>query len=344
MNNSPDQPVRPFRTLAVLALVLWGLYAWWALGRVQSTGEMLRDSLETDWPADSGPPMGTRDRLAETADELASGQAWNFGDALAPVKPPTPDRRAAASKFLSKHPQSRSRLLALTNAARDLEKNGNNISSVREALARAYQGAVRSDENTVTVHLDLAERLLASVESGTPASSAPVDEKTVAQLAKAIEPAYRLSQDLMTEGGTAARKVLVVAAREFRLRRYAQSSTAIRLAGELLGAQIAPIPKAEMPPWFVGLAEQEIPKADPQRSTAAVELAEAMSLSMTPGDTIVTLLQKARRELDSGQFDRATWWAGITLNTLGMSDAAIAASTAGATGAKESPSNEEDTE
>ncbi len=327
MSSTSKQPVRPLRTLAILALVLWGLYAWWALGRVQLTGEMLRDSLETEWPAETAPTLGTRETLVATADEFASRQAWHLGDALAPVQPPNPDERAATSKFLKKHPELRSRLLSVTDTARDLATDGDDVAPVREALARAYRGAVQADKATVTTHLDLAERMLAAVESGASPSSGPIDEQAVKQLAKTIDPAYQLSQDLMTEGGAAAEKVLVVAAREATEKHYAQAATAIRLAGELLGAQMALASESEMPEWFVVLAKCEIPNADQRQATAAVKLAEAMSLSMTPSDTVAALLRKARRELDRGRCDTAAWWAGVTLNALGMSDAAIAAAT-----------------
>jgi hypothetical protein len=344
MSSTPKQPVRPFRTLAILVLVLWGLYAWWALGRVQSTGQLLRDSLRADWPAEKVPAMGTRDKLAATANELASGQPWHLGDTLAPVEPPNPDERAAASKFLKKHPELRSRLLSLTDAARDLATDGDDVAPVRETLARAYRGAIQADRNTVDAQLNLAERILASVESGASPSSGPIDEQAVKQLAKAIDPAYQLSQDLMTEGGAAAEKVLVVAARELTEKRYAQAATAIRLAGELLGAQLILSAKPEMPEWFVVLAERDIPEAKQQQALAAVELAEAMSLSVTPSDTVVALLRKARRELDSGRFDTAAWWAGVTLNALGMSDAAIAAATTSSEEPAEGPADEEDAE
>lgn len=344
MSSAPKQPVRPFRTLAILTVVLWGLYAWWALGRVQSTGQLLRDSVETDWPAEGGPTPGTRDKLTATADELASGQAWVFGDALAPVDPPNADERVAASKFLREHSELRSRLLAITGTAQDLATDGDDVTPVREALARAYQGAIKGDKAMVVTQLDLSERILAAVESGASATGGSINEQTVTQLAKAIEPAYQLSRDLMTEGGTAAQKVLVVAAREVTEKRYAQAATAIRLAGQLLGAQMAVSPEAEMPEWFFELAEQNIPEADQQQATVAVELAEAMSLSMTPSDTVAALLRKARRELDGGRFDTSAWWAGITLNALGMSDTAIAAATRRSEEPAEGRADEEDAE
>ena len=344
MSSSPRQPVRPFRTFAILALVLWGLYAWWALGRVQSTGRMLHDSLKTEWPAEGGPTLGARDKLVSTADELASGQAWKYGDALRPVEPPTPDQRAAASKFFKEHSELRPRLLAATDDARNLATDGDSIASIREALARAYRGAVRGDKTAVTTQLALAEKMLASVESGAPTASGPVDEQTATRLAKAIGPAYRLSQDLMTEGGEAAQKVLIIAARDNAENRYTRAATAIRLAGELLGAQMTLPALAEMPEWFKDLAERDIPAADQRQATAAVELAEAMSLSITPSNTVTALLRKARRDLDAGRFDTSAWWAGITLNALGMSDAAIAASTTGSADSQDGPAGEEETE
>lgn len=327
VNSQPNQTARPFRTIVVAVLVVWGIYAWWALGRVQSTGKMLRNSLESNWPSETGPPPGTREKLVATADALASGQAWTFGETLIPVPPPTDDERAAASKFLSVHSELRARLLTTTDAARDMAADGLNVDAVREALARAYQQAVQADETAVTSQLALAERLLTLADSPSVGAYGPVDEKNVAQLAAAIEPAYQLSQDLMTEGGAAVEKVLIVAARSFAERRFGDAASNIRLTGELLGAQMTLRPEAEIPEWFVVLAEREIPGVDEQQATAAVELAEAMALSMAPSDTVAALLKKARRELDTGRYDTSAWWAGVTLNALGMSDAAIAAAT-----------------
>ena len=344
MSSTPKQPARPFRTLALLVLVLWGLYALWALGRVQSTGQLLRDSLETDWPAEDGPTPGTRGKLTATADELASGHAWEFGDELMPVAPPSADERVTASKFLREHSELRSRLLAITETAQGLATDGDDVTPVREALARAYRGAIEADEATVATQLDLSERILAAVESGISTTGGSIDEQAVTQLVKAIEPAYRLSQDLMTEGGPAAEKVLVVAAREADENRYAQAAAAIRLAGQLLGARMASSSGAEMPEWFIELAQRNISEADQQQATAAVELAEAMSASVTPSDTVAALLRKARRELDGGRFDTSAWWAGITLNALGMSDTAIASATASSEEPVEGRADEEDAE
>ncbi len=340
MNSAPRKTARPFRTIAIVAMVAWGLYAWWALHRVQSTGEKLRDSLAATWPVDGGPQLGTREKLLMTADELASGRAREFGDALTPVVPPTNEEHVAATRFLSERSGLRDRLLAVTGTSREMDAEGDDVAAIRETLARAYQGAVQADETAVAAQLDLAERMLALVESGPIGARGPVDEQAVARLATAIEPAYELSQDLMTEGGAAAEKVLMEAARSLGEQRYADAASAVRLAGELLGAQLTWPTDAEMPEWFTALAGREIPAADEQQATAAVQLAEAMSLSMTPSDTVAALLKKARRELDAGRYDTAAWWASVTLNALGMSDDAIGA----ATKTSEEPVNEGDVE
>ncbi len=344
MNSHPRKTAHPLRAIAVLALVVWGAYASWALNCVESTGEKLRDSLAATWPADGGPQLGTREKLLTTADELASGRAWEFGDALTPVVPPTNDQHVAATKFLSEHSELRDRLLAVTGTSREMDAEGDDVSAIRETLARAYQGAVQADETSVAAQLDLAERMLALVESGPIGARGPVDEQAVAQLATAIEPAYELSQDLMTEGGAAAGKVLMEAARSLGEQRYADAASAVRLAGELLGAQLTWSTDAEMPEWFTALAGREIPGADEQQATTAVELAEAMSLSMTPSDTVAALLKKARRELDGGRYATSAWWAGVTLNALGMSDDAIGAATRTNEERPEESVNEEDVE
>jgi hypothetical protein len=325
-----SQVVRAIRllgTLVFVVLALWGACAWWALSRVQSTGDLLRTSLQEDWLAGSGPRLGTREKFAATADELAEGRFWAVGSALAPVAAPTTEQRAGAAKFLAGQPQLRERLLAITEAAQQAAADGEDVTAVRDALARAYQGAVKADEAAVFRQLDLADRGLDLVGSDLGMVGGPVDEQAVARLVAAVEPAYRLSQDLMTEGGAAAEKVLINAARSCTDGRYGDAATAIRLAGELLGAEAAPQDGAEMPEWFAQLGTREVPPVEEAQATAAVELAEAITLSMTPGKTVTALVKKARRALNGGDVDSAAMWAGVTLNALGMSDAAIAAAT-----------------
>ncbi len=353
MSSQAKQPLRPFRTLAVLAIAVWGLYAWWALGRVQSTGRALKATLEADWPADHGPRPGIREKLLETADEMSEKQAWAFGDGLAPAVSPTEAQRVAATKFLAARPELRARLLAITGSAEDGDDDGDDVVAVRDALARAYRGAVEGKESVVNSQLDRAEDVLAQVAAGLPNGLGPVDEQAISMLVDAIEPIYELSQDLMTEGGAAAEKVLTEAARASVEQRYADSAVAIRLAAELLGVQLA-TPRyqesgdsADAPSpaeWFATLAEREIPSADKQQATETVELAEAMALSITPGDTITALLKKARRELDGQRYEAAAWWASISLNAMGMNDTAIAAATAGNTESADETADEEGTQ
>lgn len=329
VNSSPRQASRPFLKLAVVALALWGLYTWWAFARVQSTGELLRGALQEGWPASGAPQLGVRDTVMATADELAAGRVWTFGDALEPVAPPTDDERRAATEFFAKHSELRIRFLNAADAARELGIDGKELTGIRQALARAYRGAARNDERTLAVQLDLAERGLALISSGAGEGSGPADEQTVANLVSSIDPAYRFSQDLMTEGGAAAEKVLIVAARDYSKQQYVEAASAVYLAGALLGVQGTISTEATMPEWFSDLAEREIPAAIEQRATATVELAEAMALSITPSDTIDALLKKARRELNAQRNDTAAWWASVTLNAMGMSDAAIAAANVG---------------
>ena len=65
---------------------------------------------------------------------------------------------------------------------------------------------------------------------------------------------------------------------------------------------------------------------------------------MTPSDTVTALLKKARRELDGRRYDTSAWWAGVTLNALGMSDTSIAAATEKGDEAPVAEAPEEDAE
>lgn len=315
--------------LAILVLVLWGLYAWWAIDRTRSTGQLLRQSLETDWPADGAPQLGVREDLLSTADELASGQAWAFGNALSPVASPTDDQRVVATEFFVEHSDMRTRFLAATDAARDLASGDEETEGIRWALGKAYRAAIENNQEAFSRQLDLAEKGLALISSGAAGTAGPANEQMVTDLVASIDPAYRFSQDLMLEGGAAAEKVLIVAVRNFSAGQHVEAASAVRLAGELLGVQATASPRSPLPEWFKTLAEREIPSADARKATTAVELAEAMALSATPSDAIAALLKKARRELDAQRNDTACWWAAVTLNAMGMSDAAIAAATSG---------------
>ena len=63
------------------------------------------------------------------------------------------------------------------------------------------------------------------------------------------------------------------------------------------------------------------------RADTAVSLSESMAASEEQAETVVTLVEKARRELDAGRTDEAHWWASVALNALGMTDQAIDAAT-----------------
>ena len=63
------------------------------------------------------------------------------------------------------------------------------------------------------------------------------------------------------------------------------------------------------------------------QAIAAVDLCETMAGTKAAGPT-ASLRNKARIALDAGRNGEAYWWATVSLNTLGMTDAAIAAETA----------------
>lgn len=317
---------RWFRRLAVAALILWAVYSCWALRCAQTASEQLRVSLR-QWPAGSGPAAAARERALEAAGDLAQGRFLSAADALAPVPPPTAEERAAAAKFFARQPVLRTRLLALAGAARQAEGRGANVSTARDVLARAVRAAGKGDEPALTAELDRARTALDEMEGSAAGAAGPIDAAAVARWASALQPAWQLSQDLMTEGGVAAEKVLVLAARSSAEGRHADAVDRIRLAAELLGAGIAPGDQVDAADWFGRLAQRPIPAADQRRASAAIELAQAMAAAESPGETIPSMIQRARREFDSGEFAGAAWWAGAALNCLGMTDAAIAAAT-----------------
>jgi len=317
--------VRCISSLLLVALVLWGLAAWWIVQRTQSVGESMGQAIRQDWPADSAPPLAMRERLLSTADQWAAWDYVSLGDGFAPPVPPSREDRTAAVEFLGKRPELRIRLLAATKAAQRAEGVGTDVTAARDALARAFRGAVEEDESTMQTQLDLAERML---DGGGTAACGPIDAASIAELVVSIEPAYQLSKDLLTEGGPAAEKVLCLAAHHYRNARYGDASTTLHLAAHLLGTQLSSGGSAGMPDWFTELGEEELPTADARAAAAAVELAEAMVPAMSAHATIVALVEQSRRQLDAGQVDMAAWKAQVALNALGVDDQAIATATA----------------
>jgi hypothetical protein len=148
---------------------------------------------------------------------------------------------------------------------------------------------------------------------------------TVMALIGQIGPAFELGRDLMTEGHAAAEKIVGRASRHFEAGEYRQSASLLTLAARLLGVEPSASDTAETPDWFTALAQPPSSTDTKTDAEAAVDICEAMAASEPPAKPVMTLIQKARQELDAGRVDEAGWWASVAMAALGLTHDTLAA-------------------
>jgi len=244
-------------------------------------------------------------------------QASRAGAAAAPLKALTAGERGAAQRFFAKATELRQRFIAVAAAA---ERRGE--MAVREPLQRAMAAAAKGDAGSVEGQLRLAEAAL----EGETAAARRDEPATVLALVQQIEPAVKLGQELMTEGYTAAGRLVERAAWHFQQKQFAESARMLALSAQLLGAGgSTAAPATNAPPWFVAMARAPSLDADRARAEAAVQICEAAAAAEAPSRAAAALIERARRELDGGQAAEALWWAGVALPAMGMTEEAIAA-------------------
>ena len=245
-------------------------------------------------------------------------QTSRAGAAAAPLKTLTAVERGAAQRFFAKATELRQRFIAVAAAA---ERRGE--MAVREPLQRAMAAAAKGDAGSVEGQLRLAEAAL----EGETAAARRDEPAAVLALIQQIEPVVKLGQELMTEGYTAAGKLVTRAGWHFQQKQFAESARMLALSAELLGAGgSTAAPASNAPPWFVAMARPPSLDADRARAEAAVQICEAAAAAEAPSRTAAALIERARRELDGGQAAEALWWAGVALPAMGMTEEAIAAS------------------
>ena len=312
-----------FQSLLLAGAVAWGLVLWFEVKQARRAGGQMADALK-QWTEGGCAPLGTRENLIVAAEDLRDGEFSTAAELLGPPRDLSAKEEAAAQQFFAAKPELRRRLVTAVNAAGVQEADGSDVHRVRDALARAVAAAAREDEATVSVQLDLAETALdpTGAPGGAAVASGPV---AVAESIRQIGPAFRLGQDLMTEGHAAAEKLVARASWHYQAREYAEAAAMVRLAAEFLGVELATPASAVTPKWFDDAAVAPTETIDAEQANAAVELCEAMASSAEPAPPVTTLIKKARQELAAGRFAEAHWWAGVALNTLGMTDDAIAA-------------------
>ena len=239
----------------------------------------------------------------------------------APALPTTLNaaERGAAHRFFAKAAELRQRFIAVASAA----ERRNDV-AVREPLQRALGAAAKGDAASVAAQLQRAEAAL----DGEAATTRRDEPQAVLALVHQIEPAVRLGQELMTEGYTAADKLVARAGWHFQQKQFAESARMLGMSAQLLGADASTAaPATNSPVWFVTMARAPSLNADRRRAEAAVQICEAAAASEPPSRVVAALIKRARRELDAGRPAEAFWWAGVALPAMGMTEEAIAAAT-----------------
>jgi hypothetical protein len=94
----------------------------------------------------------------------------------------------------------------------------------------------------------------------------------------------------------------------------------LELASELLGApRTASAGEGQAGEWFAAMAAAPLPPAAADEAERSVGLCEAVAQSQSPSPPVRRIVQRARRELQSGRCDEARWWAGVALQAMGLS-------------------------
>jgi hypothetical protein len=340
---------RLFGALALAALVVWSVRAWWLLRQAERAGGALAEVVNDDWPEDGLPKPDARAKLIEAAERLGEGDFAAVAADLGPVRELSPEAKAAAQRFLAEGGELRRRFIAVAGAAEALEEDGADLGAVRDGLARALRAASKKDRATVSARLESAEAAVERAQIVLPGEVArgTGDAAAVRRLVEEIEPAFLLGRELLTEGYPAAEKLVGRASGHYRAGEFRQAAALISLAAELLGVEAPPAsgssaskspadgetPEESEPgvaAWFETLAETPPVPVSQAEAEAVVGLCEAAAMSESPAAPVMTLVKKARRELRSNSPDEAGWWASVALASLGMTEEAGAEAAAGA--------------
>jgi hypothetical protein len=237
----------------------------------------------------------------------------------------TPEEQAAAAKLFAGVQDRQQRFLAVVEAAKVQERDGADADAVREALAAAMKAAAAGDVEAVDARIATAERMLDEMGLGGSSVAAGGTAAAVAGMVARIEPAYLLGRELLTEGHAAVEKLVRRASRDLTTGEPGRAAALLQLAADLSGGETPAPAAATVPEWFTALADAPPTTATQAEAEAAVSLAEAMAASESPAPPVMTLVKRARRELDAGRPNEAYWWAGVALNALGIAEEAVAA-------------------
>ena len=327
MSSRIGRAIRPIKMLVAAGLIVWGGLAWWTIREARRAGAVLGDSLTAAWPEQGAPQFGTRRKLLDAAADIEAGAFRTVTRHLGPTRPPTPDERIAAPRFFAQAQPLRKRFLAAASAAQAEEAD---VSVVRDALARALAAATKNDEARVTGHVEIAERALEELDAAGETGIAAGDAEAVVALVRRIGPTFDLGRELLTEGHAAVEKLVARASWHFQAKEYRQAGLLLNLAAGLLDVEPSDAVAPVTPEWFDALAQSPPAsgsKVDHLQAQEAVELAQAMAVSVSPSKAVTGLVEKARRELKAERPAEAHWWASVALSAMGMTAEAIAQAT-----------------
>ena len=247
MSSRIGTVARMVRMLVWAGLVAWGVIGLWRIRQAGQAGGALADALTAGWPEQGGPQLGIRDRLLAAARHIRDGNFSAAEAEAAPPKPPSAQQKAAAQRFFARAADMRKRFLAAAAAALAREKDGADVSVVRDALARALLAAARDEEAAVAGQIRLAETALDGTAHGGGAATPGGGPGAILELIRKIGPSFNLGRELMTEGHPAADKLMSRASWHCQARQYNQAALQIRLAAGLLAVEL-PSPAADRAP------------------------------------------------------------------------------------------------
>lgn len=319
MSRQPTKMIQAVKTLGWLALVAWAVGSCWYIHQARKSGGGLADTLVAIWPEGGNPRAGSRDVLLGVAKNMRQGRFPTVAADLGPAAPLGKEQKVAVGRFFATEPEVCRRFVAATSAAQRLEEDGADLRLVRGALATSLAAAAKKDAAGVTAGLELAEAILAEIDLPGGFSAGGNDAQAVHLMIDKVAPAYELGQNLLTEGHTAAEKLIGRAAWHYQAGDFRRAAALVGLASRLLGVEPYGA-KEEAPQWFSALADQPTLNATKAEAQAVVEYCEAMAMAESPSQPVTELVKRARRELEAQRFGQARWWATVALNALGMDD------------------------
>jgi hypothetical protein len=301
---------------------LWGIFAGWKYLMVRRAAKAIHAAIESEWPAEGTPSLGTRERLLAAAVQMDAGDFDAVVDDLGTEVTVSDKQQTAAQRFLSSRRDLGEQFALVAAEARMVERDGGDVQTARTALSRALIAGARQDRDATALQIEIAKVALKASLLGQEGTAA-AGEEAVAGMLEQVGPSFLVGRELMTQGHEAVRKLLVRTKQHHHEKDYLNAAALVRLAAQLSGVDASATAAESPPEWFLGLEPLELLPAEKEAAEAAVELCRSMAAAAEPSEPVKALIRSAKRELTAGRFDEALWWATVSLNALGMSDQEI---------------------